>query len=30
MSLDQYAELERWRQAGVRNVGAPPEGLEAQ
>ncbi len=30
MSLDQYAELERWRQAGVRNVGAPPEGVEAQ
>ncbi|WP_347311544.1 DUF3035 domain-containing protein [Defluviimonas sp. SAOS-178_SWC] len=27
MSLDQYAELERWRAAGVRNVGAPP--LEA-
>lgn len=25
MSLDQYAELERWRRAGVRNVGAPPE-----
>ena len=26
MSLDQYLELERWRSAGVRNVGAPPEG----
>ncbi len=25
MSLDQYAELERWRRAGARNVGAPPE-----
>lgn len=25
MSLDQYAELERWRRAGVRTVGAPPE-----
>ncbi len=25
MSLDQYAELERWRAAGARNVGAPPE-----
>ena len=24
MSLDQHAELERWRRAGVRNVGAPP------
>ncbi|MBK5946653.1 pyruvate/2-oxoglutarate dehydrogenase complex, dihydrolipoamide acyltransferase (E2) component [Rhodobacter veldkampii DSM 11550] len=24
MSLDQEAELERWRKAGVRNVGAPP------
>ena len=24
MSLDQYAELERWRRAGARNVGAPP------
>ncbi|ARE40465.1 Pyruvate/2-oxoglutarate dehydrogenase complex, dihydrolipoamide acyltransferase (E2) component [Rhodovulum sp. P5] len=23
-SLDQHAELERWRQVGVRNVGAPP------
>jgi len=23
-SLDQYAELERWRRLGVRNVGAPP------
>jgi hypothetical protein len=25
MSLDQAAELERWRRAGVRTVGAPPE-----
>ena len=25
MSLDQYAELERWRAAGVRTVGAPPQ-----
>lgn len=24
-SLDQHAELERWRRAGVRNVGAPPD-----
>lgn len=24
MSLDQYAELERWRRAGVRTVSAPP------
>ncbi len=24
-SLDQHAELERWRRAGARNVGAPPE-----
>ncbi|MBK1634294.1 DUF3035 domain-containing protein [Rhodovulum adriaticum] len=24
-SLDQYAELERWRQRGVRNVSAPPK-----
>jgi hypothetical protein len=23
-SLDQHAELERWRRAGARNVGAPP------
>ncbi|MHC0052338.1 DUF3035 domain-containing protein [Actibacterium sp. D379-3] len=23
-SLDQHAELNRWRQLGVRNVGAPP------
>jgi len=23
-ALDQYADLERWRQLGVRNVGAPP------
>ncbi len=27
MSLDQYAELERWRRAGARTVGAPPEGV---
>jgi len=25
MSLDRYAELERWRRAGVRTVAAPPE-----
>lgn len=25
MALDQYAELERWRRAGARNVGAPPD-----
>lgn len=25
-SLDQHAELERFRRAGVRTVGAPPEG----
>ncbi|TCO69619.1 DUF3035 domain-containing protein [Rhodovulum euryhalinum] len=24
-SLDQHAELERWRRAGARNVGAPPD-----
>ena len=24
MSLDRYAELERWRRAGVRTIGAPP------
>jgi len=24
-SLDKYAELERWRRAGVRTVGAPPD-----
>ena len=28
MSLDRYAELERWRAAGVRTVGAPPEPAE--
>ena len=28
MSLDRYAELERWRAAGVRTVGAPPEPSE--
>lgn len=27
MSLDKYAELERWRQAGVRTVAAPPPGI---
>lgn len=25
MSLDQHAELARWRRAGAQNVGAPPE-----
>lgn len=25
MSLDKYAELERWRRAGVRTVAAPPQ-----
>ncbi|SPH24788.1 hypothetical protein DEA8626_03825 [Defluviimonas aquaemixtae] len=25
MSLDQYAELERWRRVGAKTVGAPPE-----
>lgn len=30
LSLDQYAELERWRAAGVRTESAPPEGYEAQ
>lgn len=25
MSLDQYAELEKWRRRGARNVGAPPD-----
>lgn len=28
LSLDRYAELERWRAAGVRTVGAPPEPAE--
>ena len=28
MTLDRYRELERWRRAGVRTVGAPPEGTE--
>jgi len=28
MRLDPYAELARWRQAGARNVGAPPEGVD--
>lgn len=27
-SLDQHAELERWRSAGARNVGAPPKGIK--
>ncbi|TCP61570.1 beta-barrel assembly complex subunit BamF [Rhodovulum bhavnagarense] len=27
-SLNQHAELERWRRLGVRNVSAPPEGLD--
>lgn len=27
MSLDQYAELERWRRVGAKTVGAPPEGV---
>ncbi|KAJ57519.1 hypothetical protein ACMU_03155 [Actibacterium mucosum KCTC 23349] len=27
-SLDQYGELYRWRRAGVKTVGAPPELLE--
>ncbi len=30
MSLDQYLELARWRKAGVRTVGAPPEELAAE
>ncbi|MGB2893651.1 MAG: DUF3035 domain-containing protein [Albidovulum sp.] len=30
MSLDQYAELERWRAVGARNVGAPPEGAQQE
>jgi len=28
LSLDQYAELERWRKVGARTVGAPPESVE--
>jgi len=28
LSLDQYAELERWRKVGARTVGAPPEAVE--
>ncbi|MCV2881921.1 DUF3035 domain-containing protein [Actibacterium sp. XHP0104] len=28
-SLNQHAELERWRRAGVRTVGAPPENPNA-
>ena len=28
MMLDQYAELERWRAAGVQTVGAPPSGIK--
>lgn len=27
-SLDQHAELERWRAAGARNVGATPKGIK--
>jgi len=27
-SLDQHAELERWRSAGARNVGATPKGIK--
>lgn len=27
-SLDQHAELQRWRRVGVRNPSAPPEGLD--
>lgn len=30
MSLDQYLELQRWRQAGVRTVGAPPAELKTK
>ncbi len=30
MMLDQYAELERWRAAGVPTVGAPPQGIKAK
>lgn len=30
MSLDQYAELERWRALGVRTPGAPPEGFKTE
>lgn len=30
MSLDQYLELQRWRKAGVRTVGAPPAELKAK
>ncbi len=29
MSLDQYAELERWRAVGAQTVGAPPEAVAA-
>ncbi|MBM9593671.1 DUF3035 domain-containing protein [Roseitranquillus sediminis] len=29
-SLDQYAELERFRRAGIRTPAAPPEGTEPQ
>ncbi|WP_212523032.1 DUF3035 domain-containing protein [Actibacterium sp. MT2.3-13A] len=29
-SLDQHAELWRWRRAGARTVGAPPEGVTAE
>jgi hypothetical protein len=30
MSLDQYAEIERWRAAGVQTVGVTPEGYGAE
>ena len=30
LSLDQYAELERMRRAGVRTPAAPPQALEEQ
>lgn len=30
MSLDQYAELERWRKLGLPTVSAPPDGLETE
>ena len=29
MSLDQYAELERWRAVGAKTVGAPPADVAA-
>ncbi|MCX8508868.1 MAG: DUF3035 domain-containing protein [Rhodobacteraceae bacterium] len=30
MMLDTYAELDRWRAAGVQTVGAPPQGVKAK